>query len=89
MPHYKGVISFAPLRQDIDEIKLRKQRDQVKPSHLDLSQEIVEVQKKADQLIEEVRKDAENARIKDEQAKKEAEAIRNDVDRKVTQSNAT
>ncbi|KAL2922625.1 Glutamate--tRNA ligase 2, partial [Bienertia sinuspersici] len=34
----------------------------VKPPRLDLSQELIEVKKKADQLIEEERKDAENSR---------------------------
>ncbi|KAL2894938.1 Vimentin, partial [Bienertia sinuspersici] len=50
--------------------------------------ELIEVKKKADQLIEEARKDAENARMQAEKAKKEAEAIRNDVDRKIEQNNA-
>ncbi|KAL2929655.1 hypothetical protein RDABS01_035065 [Bienertia sinuspersici] len=35
---------------------------------------------KADQLVEEARKDAENARTEAEMAKKEVEAVRNDVD---------
>ncbi|KAL2931374.1 hypothetical protein RDABS01_036784 [Bienertia sinuspersici] len=64
------------------------QHFKVKPSRLDLSQELIEVKKKADQLIEEARKDAENARMEAEKAKKEAEAIRNDVDRKIEQNNA-
>ncbi|KAL2922550.1 polyprotein, partial [Bienertia sinuspersici] len=50
------------------------QHFKVKPSRLDLSQELIEVKKKAHQLIQE--------------AKKEAEAIRNDVDRKIEQNNA-
>ncbi|KAL2938723.1 ATP synthase subunit b [Bienertia sinuspersici] len=63
----------------VDEIKkLKEQKDQ----------ELIEVKKKADQLIEEARKDAENARMEAEKAKKEAEAIRNDVDRKIEQNNA-
>ncbi|KAL2929830.1 hypothetical protein RDABS01_035240 [Bienertia sinuspersici] len=65
-----------------------KQHFKVKPSRLDLSQELIDVKKKADQLIEEARKDAENARMEAEKAKKEAEAIRNDVDRKIEQNNA-
>ncbi|KAL2934201.1 Ribonucleoside-diphosphate reductase subunit alpha [Bienertia sinuspersici] len=64
------------------------QHFKVKPSRLNLSQELIEVKKKADQLIEEARKDAENARMEAEKAKKEAEAIRNDVDRKIEQNNA-
>ncbi|KAL2901924.1 Ribonucleoside-diphosphate reductase subunit alpha [Bienertia sinuspersici] len=64
------------------------QHFKVKPSRLDLSQELIEVKKKADQLIEEARKDSENARMEAEKAKKEAEAIRNDVDRKIEQNNA-
>ncbi|KAL2893507.1 Fork head protein-like protein 1 [Bienertia sinuspersici] len=36
----------------------------VKPSRLDVSQELIEVKKKAYQLIEEARKDAENDRTK-------------------------
>ncbi|KAL2933724.1 Glyceraldehyde-3-phosphate dehydrogenase [Bienertia sinuspersici] len=64
------------------------QHFKVKPSQLDLSQELIEVKKKADQLIEEARKDAENARMEAEKAKKEAEAIRNYVDRKIEQNNA-
>ncbi|KAL2940874.1 ATP synthase subunit b [Bienertia sinuspersici] len=64
------------------------QHFKVKPSRLDLSQELIEVKKKADQLIEEARKDAECARMEAEKAKKEAEAIRNDVDRKIEQNNA-
>ncbi|KAL2938044.1 Phosphatidylinositol phosphatase PTPRQ [Bienertia sinuspersici] len=64
------------------------QHFKVKPSRLDLSQELIEVKKKADQLIEEARKDAENARMEAEKAKKEEEAIRNDVDRKIEQNNA-
>ncbi|KAL2930093.1 hypothetical protein RDABS01_035503 [Bienertia sinuspersici] len=64
------------------------QHFKVKPSRLDLSQELIEVKKKADQLIEEARKDAENARTEAEKAKKEAEAVRNDVDRKIEQNNA-
>ncbi|KAL2895080.1 Ribonucleoside-diphosphate reductase subunit alpha [Bienertia sinuspersici] len=64
------------------------QHFKVKPSRLDLSQELIEVKKKADQLIEEARKDAENARMEAEKAKKEAEAIRNDVDKKIEQNNA-
>ncbi|KAL2924698.1 Iron-regulated protein FrpC [Bienertia sinuspersici] len=51
------------------------QHFKVKPSRLDLSQELIEVKKKADQLIEEARKDAENARMEAEKAKKEAEAL--------------
>ncbi|KAL2906282.1 Histidine biosynthesis bifunctional protein HisB [Bienertia sinuspersici] len=57
------------------------QHFKVKSSRLDLSQELIEVKKKADQLIEEARKDAENARMEAEKVKKEAEAIRNDLDR--------
>ncbi|KAL2906132.1 Bacteriochlorophyllide c C-7(1)-hydroxylase, partial [Bienertia sinuspersici] len=49
--------------------------------------ELIEVKKKADQLIEEARKDVENARMEAEQAKKEAEAVRNDVERKTEQNN--
>ncbi|KAL2929717.1 Cellulose synthase-like protein D2 [Bienertia sinuspersici] len=50
------------------------QHFKVKPSRLDLSQEL--------------RKDAENSRTEVEQAKNEAEAVRNDVDRKIEQNNA-
>ncbi|KAL2933735.1 Guanine nucleotide exchange C9orf72 [Bienertia sinuspersici] len=57
------------------------QHFKVKPSRLDLSQELIEVNKKVDQLIEEARKDSEKA-------KKEAEAIRDDVDTKIEQNNA-
>ncbi|KAL2900284.1 Adenylosuccinate synthetase [Bienertia sinuspersici] len=62
------------------------QHFKVKPSRLDLSQELIEVKKKADQLIEEARKDAENARMEAEKAKKEAEAIRNDVIEKLNKT---
>ncbi|KAL2901968.1 Cellulose synthase-like protein D2, partial [Bienertia sinuspersici] len=62
------------------------QHFKVKLSRLELSQELIEVKKKADQLIEEAIKDAENARTEAEKAKKEAEAVRNDVDRKIEQT---
>ncbi|KAL2937626.1 DNA primase DnaG [Bienertia sinuspersici] len=47
----------------------------VKPLRLDLSQELIEVKKKADQLIEEARKDAENARMEAEKAKKKQKPL--------------
>ncbi|KAL2921831.1 High affinity transport system protein p37 [Bienertia sinuspersici] len=64
------------------------QHFKVKPSRLDLSQKLIEVKKKADQLIKEARKDAKNVRTKAEKAKKEVEVVRNDVDRKIEQNNA-
>ncbi|KAL2900391.1 Laminin subunit gamma-1 [Bienertia sinuspersici] len=64
------------------------QHFKVKRSLLDLSPELIEVKKKADQLIEEATKDVENARTEAEKAKKEAEAVRNDVDRKIEKNNA-
>ncbi|KAL2943717.1 Laminin subunit beta-1 [Bienertia sinuspersici] len=63
------------------------QHFKVKPSRLDLFQELIEVKKKVDQLIEEARKDAENARMEAEQAKKK-QKVANDVDRKIEQNNA-
>ncbi|KAL2931012.1 33 kDa chaperonin, partial [Bienertia sinuspersici] len=50
------------------------QHFKVKTSRLGLSQELIDVKKKLDQLIEE--------------DKKEAEVVRNDVDRKIEQNNA-
>uniref|UniRef100_A0A803MYT8 Transposase, Ptta/En/Spm, plant n=2 Tax=Chenopodium quinoa TaxID=63459 RepID=A0A803MYT8_CHEQI len=71
------------------------QHFKVKPSRIDLTQEVNEVKKKADQAIEDARKEAENARteakqakLEAEQAKKEAEAVKNDVDRKIADNNA-
>ncbi|KAL2938503.1 Thymic stromal lymphopoietin, partial [Bienertia sinuspersici] len=93
MPHYNGTKSFARLRQEIDEIKkLKEQRYQGLNDKTD------------EQIFQDVlgkdthgylrvygpgtRKDAENARTKAEQAKKEAEVNRNDVHRKIEQNNA-
>ncbi|XP_021733230.1 CAP-Gly domain-containing linker protein 1-like [Chenopodium quinoa] len=71
------------------------QHFKVNPSRIDLTQEVNEVKKKADQAIEDARKEAENARteaeqakLEAEQAKKEAEAVKNDVDRKIADNNA-
>uniref|UniRef100_A0A803NAQ4 Uncharacterized protein n=1 Tax=Chenopodium quinoa TaxID=63459 RepID=A0A803NAQ4_CHEQI len=71
------------------------QHFKVNPSQIDLTQEVNEVKKKADQAIEDARKEAENSRTEAEQAKlevehakKEAEAIKNDVDRKIAENNA-
>ncbi|XP_021715028.1 uncharacterized protein LOC110682997 [Chenopodium quinoa] len=71
------------------------QHFKVKPSRIDLTQEVNEVIKKADQAIEDERKEAETARteaeqakIEAEQAKKEAETVKNDVDRKIADNNA-
>ncbi|KAL2896902.1 Olfactomedin-like protein 2B [Bienertia sinuspersici] len=81
----------------IDEIKkLKKQSDQglhdkqmskfFRMCLAKIHMELIEVKKKADQLIEEVRKDVENVRKEAEQSKKEAEAVRNNVDRKIEQN---
>ncbi|KAL2929970.1 hypothetical protein RDABS01_035380, partial [Bienertia sinuspersici] len=51
------------------------QHFKVKPSRLDLSQDLIEVKKKADQLIEEARKDAENARMEAEKPKKKQKQL--------------
>ncbi|KAL2896200.1 tRNA dimethylallyltransferase [Bienertia sinuspersici] len=66
--------------------KIITQHIKVKPTRLDLSQELIKVKKKEDQLIDEARKDAENAKTEAEQAKKETEAVRNDMDRKIEQN---
>uniref|UniRef100_A0A803N2J9 Uncharacterized protein n=1 Tax=Chenopodium quinoa TaxID=63459 RepID=A0A803N2J9_CHEQI len=70
------------------------QHFKVKPSRIDLTQEVNEVKKKADQAIEDARKEAENAitegeqaKLETEQAKKEVEAVKNDVDRKIADNN--
>ncbi|KAL2930399.1 Chaperone protein DnaK [Bienertia sinuspersici] len=60
----------------------------VNPSRSDLSHELLKVEKKADQLIERARRDAEFTRTEAEKAKKEAESIRNYVDRIIEQNNA-
>uniref|UniRef100_A0A803N217 Uncharacterized protein n=1 Tax=Chenopodium quinoa TaxID=63459 RepID=A0A803N217_CHEQI len=67
----------------------------VKPSRLDLSEEVNEVKKQANQVVEVAKKDAKNARAEAEQAKteavqakKEVEAVRNNVDKKIAENNA-
>ena len=60
---------------------------QVKPSQLDLAQEVVEVKKTAEQAVLEAKKEAQEARKDAECARKEAESVRNEVDAKITANN--
>ncbi|KAL2926594.1 M-agglutinin, partial [Bienertia sinuspersici] len=94
MSHHNGTKSFARLRQEIvfDVLVASRTRKSKKAMNVITlekntlavpTQELIKVKKKADQLVEEARKDAENARTEAEQAKKEAEAVRINVDRKI------
>ncbi|KMS85024.1 hypothetical protein BVRB_033710, partial [Beta vulgaris subsp. vulgaris] len=53
---------------------------QVKPSRIDLHQEVVEAKKTAEQAVQEAKNDAENARKEAEDARKEAEEARKDAE---------
>ncbi|KAL2895378.1 Olfactomedin-like protein 2B, partial [Bienertia sinuspersici] len=91
------VASGTRISKKADEIKkLKEQSDQglhdkqmskfFRVCLAKIHMELIELKKKADQLIEEARKDVENARTEAEQSKKEAEAVRNNVDRKIEQN---
>lgn len=59
----------------------------VKPSRLDLSQEINEIKSTAEKAIQEANKKAEEAMKEVENAKKEAEILRNEVNQKLSSNN--
>ena len=59
----------------------------VKPSRLDLTQEINEIKSTVEKAIQEANKNAEEAIKEVEKAKKEAEILRNEFNQKISSNN--